>query len=171
VIRVVGAALVIFGTSAWGLLGVLRLRRRETSIGALARSIGLLRAEICTLTTPLSEAAARLARECEPPAAKFYENLLEDLPRLGDATFPELWRGAAERTPELLLNPDEASALRELAKSLGKYNIEEQRAALLYAERQFEAFYARAASIRERDTKLRAMLGVASGVFAVLLLL
>jgi stage III sporulation protein AB len=105
------------------------------------------------------------------PVRAFFRNVRRSLGGLGDMALYELWGRAVEETPELLLTEEEVSALRETPRALGRYDIAEQRDALLRAERRFEAFARRAAEKRDADSKTRAFIGAAVGVFAALLLL
>ena len=55
--------------------------------------------------------------------------------------------------------------------SLGRYDIGEQRSAIAYAERRMDEFLHKAEADREKNSKVHAFLGVAAGVFAVVILL
>jgi stage III sporulation protein AB len=166
-----GAALLVGGCTACGLLGVARLRRRAHALETLLRAFSLLRGEICDRLAPMPEVLNRLSRECEYPANALYRNVYDRLPRLGDAGFPELWREAVAVTQELMLTPNESAELCELSSTLGRYNVDEQRDAIERAQRRFEEFARAASDARDRDGKLFSALGIAVGAIVVILLI
>jgi stage III sporulation protein AB len=171
VTRAIGAVLLVAGTTSWGVLGAMKLRNKCRSLAAILWSLGALESEICDRLTPMPELITRLARECEPPARAFYANVAKRLDMLGNIEFSALWRRALGETPELLLNEGEAAVINGLSLVLGRYDAEEQRGAIAYARRRFEDFQRRAETARDTDSRLRAFLGVAAGLFAALILI
>ena len=86
-------------------------------------------------------------------------------------SFAAIWRRSVETTPELLLTEQETQTLAELGFSLGRYDAKEQSNALSYTIRRMEIFLQKAEAQRDKDSKTQAFLGVAAGVFAVIILL
>ena len=170
-IKILGAACVILGSCAWGALGVIKLRRRASGLAAVTRSLGALRAELCTRLTPMPEITRRLAQDSDEPVKSFWRNLAAKMPELGDARFSDLWEQTAASTRELPFLPDEAAVFIEAGRVIGRYDIEEQRAALIFAEERFREFTERAEQRRDKDSKTRAALGVSAGIFITLVLL
>lgn len=170
-IRVLGAVLLIAGAAGCGIKGVVKLRGRARTLSALASSLDIVQSEICDRLTPMPELLELIEREAAYPACVFYGNVRKHLGDLGETAFSEIWRDAIQSTPELLLEAQDALVLAELGMSLGKYNAEEQANALAYAKRRLEAQAAAAAAERDRDSKLHAVVGVAAGVFAVMVLI
>jgi stage III sporulation protein AB len=170
-VRVIGAILMLAGTTAWGLDGVMKLRGRCGSLRALTSALGVMRGEICDRLTPVSEIAQMLAREAQYPANLFFQNLREGINDLGDTRFSVIWQRAVTDTPQLRLNASEALTLSELGVSVGRYDVHEQRDALMYVQRRMEEYAAGADRARETNSKLRMFLGVAAGVFAVVMLI
>ena len=162
---------MICGTSAWGISGVLKLRRRCRIIAELTVAVGAIRGEITTRLTPVPELISRIARESAGPSRSFFKSIEVRLSDIGEFTLYDIWCGALENTPELLLLQDERDALREVPRALGRYDIEEQRLALSRAERQFEQFLQRARATQIRDSKIKCTVGIAAGLFIVLLLI
>jgi stage III sporulation protein AB len=163
--------LLILGTSAWGLLGVTRLRRRCRILAELARALGALRAELVTRLEPVPQLISLLSSRTREPVASLFRNVEARLPQLGETSFYDIWGQAVTATPELLLEPEEQRELREVPRALGRYDVEEQRVALERAERRFEEFSRRADEKRDADSKTRACIGVAAGVFLALILI
>jgi len=170
-IRLIGAVLITAGAAAWGLLGVFRLRSRVRSLNALVSALGVMKSEICERLTPMPELLKLLGNEATPPASLLFKNAAEKIPSLGSKPFSTLWNQAVHETPELLLAPPEELALKELGLSLGRYDIGEQRSALQYAERRLGDYARKAETEREKNSKVHAFLGVAAGLFAVVILL
>lgn len=170
-IRLIGAVLITAGTAAWGLLGVFRLRSRVKSLSAIVSALGVMKSEICDRLTPMPELLKLLAADATYPASALFINASEKIPSLGSKPFSAIWNQAVQDTPELLLTPPEALVLKELGMSLGRYDTGEQRSALLYAERRMDEFARKAEMERERNSKVHAFLGVAAGLFAVVILL
>ena len=168
-IKLIGAIMLIGGTAAWGLTSVFRLRARCRSLAAVTHALGVMQSEICDRLTPMPELFVQLADEAEYPASLLYKNAGDKLQSLGSASISSIWRKAVSSTPELLLAPPEEAVLAELGASLGKYNADEQKNALVYTRRRMEEFTRRAEQTRDNDSKMHALLGVASGVFAVVI--
>jgi stage III sporulation protein AB len=162
---------MLAGTTAWGLDGMMKLRGRCKSLSALTAALGVMRSEICDRLTPISELAEMLGREAQYPADMFFRNLREGMGELGCARFSSIWQNAVTGTPQLQLSAREALTLSELGVSIGRYNVDEQREALLYVQGKMEEYAAGAERAREANSKLRVFLGVAAGVFAVVILL
>jgi stage III sporulation protein AB len=170
-IRILGAVMMIFGASAWGILGVVRLRERVRSLSAITAALGIVRCEICERLTPVPELFVMMGKEAQYPASALFRRAERKMSELGIATFPQIWRLAVSETPELLLRPREATALSDLGLTLGRYNADEQRREIDYMKRRFEGFLRDAETERQRDSKMHALLGIAAGVFCVMILL
>ena len=109
--------------------------------------------------------------EATYPASLLFQNANEKMASLGSRPFSFIWRSAVLNTPELLLKPPEELILTELGMSLGRYDTGEQRSAIAYAARRLEEFRRRAEEDRDRNSKVRAFLGVAAGIFVAVILL
>jgi stage III sporulation protein AB len=130
-----------------------------------------MRSEIVTRLTPVPELMERMALQTAVPVSSFFRNIHARLGELGSVALYDIWAQTIDAAPELLLSQEERAALRELARSLGRYDAAEQRAALERAERSFEEFARRADERRGADSKTFAALGAAAGVFIVLILI
>lgn len=170
-IRLIGAVLITAGTAAWGVMGVLSLRSRVNSLSALVSALGVMKSEICDRLTPMPELLRQMSREAAYPASLLFKNAAEKIPSIGVKPFSSIWRQAVAGTPELLLTPAEELVLTELGVVLGRYDVSEQRSAISYAERRMEDFLRRAEADRDKNSKVRAFLGIAAGVFAIVILL
>jgi stage III sporulation protein AB len=130
-----------------------------------------MKSEICDRLTPMPELLKQLTNEASPPASMLFKNAAEKIPSLGSRSFSSLWSQAVMETPELLLTPQEELVLKELGMSLGRYDTGEQKNAIQYAERRMDEYARKAETERERNSKVHAFLGIAAGLFAVVILL
>lgn len=170
-LKILGAIFVIGGTAAWGAANVIKLRRRCRILRELTGAVGAIRSEITTRLTPVPELITRMTHETDEPVSLFFKNVEERLPDLGVLTLYDIWEEALINTPELSLFEDELDALKEVPRALGRYDLEEQRLALSRTERRLEQFLQRAQETRERDSRTKGFIGVAVGIFIVLLLI
>lgn len=170
-IQLIGAVLITAGAAAWGVLEVFRLRSHAKSLNTIVSALGVMRSEICDRLTPMPALLHQLSDEATYPASQLFKNAGELTPALGSRSFSSIWSQAVMNTPELLLTPQEELVLKELGMSLGKYDTGEQRHAILYTERRIEELYRKAEADRERNSKVYGFLGVAAGLFAVVILL
>ena len=171
-ITLIGAILLISGTAAYGLRGVLRLRERSRALAAITHALGVMQSEICDRLTPMPELLCQLAQEAEYPAGILFKNAEEKMrSALGGVSFAIIWRQAALETPELMLTQEEQTVLCELGLSLGRYNAEQQKTALQYTQRRMEEFRQKADADRDANSKIHAFLGVAAGIFAAVILI
>ena len=170
-IRLMGAVLITTGTAAWGILGVLRLRSRVRSLAALISALDAMKSEICDRLTPMPELLRQMTLEATYPASLLFHNASGLMTSLGSKPFSAIWRQAVQNTPELLLRPQEELVLTELGLSLGRYDVAEQRGAFAYAARRLDDCLRRAEADRDKNSKVRAFLGVAAGIFVAVILL
>lgn len=170
-IRYLGAALVIAATGSMGFMGVWRLKKRSEALEGLITSLQLMESEICSRMTPMREVLELLAQRAPQSVRGLYRRAYEDMNDLGRRSFYAIWKGAVLSSRELRLREDEAQVLTELGLCLGRYDVREQAEAISRVRRRLEPALARAEEERRRDTKLHAFFGLASGLFAVILLL
>ena len=168
-IKVIGASLIMAGTVGWGIMGVRRLRIRASVLRELTSSLDIMRGEICERCTPMPQLLKNLSELYRAPVSNFYRRAAEKLET--DETLFKAWQSAVDESAELMLNEDEKSAMRELGLCLGKYDAQEQRTAIEYTRRRLSAFADKAIAQRDSESKLHAFLGVAAGIFAVMILL
>jgi stage III sporulation protein AB len=171
VIRLIGAILIIAGTTAWGVSGAMALRSRCADISSVRRALGAMEREICDRLAPMPDIAERLSKDADMPARAFFENVRSRMDELGSVEFSAIWRHALADTPQLNLTGEELDVLGALSLVLGRYDTQEQRREIRYAASRFEEFSRRAELSRDRNGRVRAFLGVAAGVFAVLILI
>ena len=171
-LSIIGAILLIGGSAAFGFSSVMRLRARSRNLQMIASALGVMQSEICDRLTPMPELLANLAVEMQQPVSLLFKNAEESMKSgLGALSFAEIWKQAVTETTELMLTAQEAGVLSELGLWLGRYNPEEQKTSLQYTQRRIEEFMRRADNERDTNSKTHAFLGVAAGIFAVVILI
>ncbi len=154
-----------------GFHGVAVLRGRVKSLEALIVSLQLMESEICTRMAAMREVLDMLSREAPACVRGLYKRASGGLAALGRCSFYTIWRMAVEKSRELRLRPQEAETLISLGLSLGRYDVNEQAEAIGRTIKRLENALRQAEEERDRDWKLHAFFGLASGVFAVIVLL
>ena len=170
-VRAIGALLLIGGTAFWGLLGAARLSSHAGQLRGMVAALQVMQSEICTRLTPMEEVLRTVCWGTRGGVRCFFENVTAAFSRLEAETFSRIWTGAVENTPQLVLSRGEKQALIQLGQSLGRYDARQQREALAYAIGRFESFALRAETERREKARLNAFMGVAAGLFAVVILL
>ena len=160
-IRYIGAALVVAATGTMGLMGVWRLRRACEALEGLIASLQIMESEICARMTPMREVLELLSQTAPRGVRGLYRRAFEGMGDLGRRSFYSIWKSGAE----------EQRVLEELGLCLGRYDVREQAEAIARVRSMLEPALDRAEEERRRDTKLHAFFGVASGLFAVMILL
>lgn len=138
---------------------------------ALIVSLQLMESEICTRMATMREVLDMLSREAPASVRGLYRRASGGLAALGRCSFYTIWRMAVEKSRELRLRPGEIETLTSLGLSLGRYDVNEQAEAIGRTRKRLEAALRQAETERDRDWKLHAFFGLASGIFAVIILL
>jgi stage III sporulation protein AB len=171
-LRIIGSVCILLGCSAAGILAGKRLADHEKALGDLLAALTLIESEIVSRLTPIPE-AIRIAYQCaraDHPCRKFLGECLEKLEKSGPQEFASVWRNAADETLGILPS-EERQVLAELSGSLGRYDAEEQAAAIGSVRFRIERFRAAAERERERSAKIYRTLGVTVGIAAVIVLI
>ncbi len=121
--KLLGGLLIVLAAGWTGAGPVLRLRRRQQVLEALALALELLRAELRSSLAPLPELFAAVAGASDGPAAAFFHQLALDMQAQPLTTPLQLMR---RRMPMLGLEPRESAILLELGNALGCYDLESQ---------------------------------------------
>ena len=170
-LKYIGAILLTAGATLWGFSGAKSLRDRGIALRAVETSLEIMCSEVCDRLTPVPELFAILAERGAKPADRLYANAQGRLDRIGALPFSEIWEQAVLATPELMLSNEERLTLCRLGHSLGRYDIGEQRRAITAAKERFGEYAAKAEAERDKNWKSQAFLGIAAGLFTVIILL
>ena len=167
-LKLVGACLIMASAAGIGVSFSTDLKRRCQELRILKQLAYMLRGEIKFTKTPLPEAFSHISVRLPEPFGNFLSNVAE---ALGTAD-GELWR---EKIKESLagshLSRMDKEQLGTLGEVLGYLDLEMQLASIdLYLE-QLELSIQEAESSMSSKQKLYQSLGVAGGIFLVILLI
>ena len=168
--RYIGAALILAASCAFGAGMTKSLKTRVRHLSSLCQALLILKSEICTRLTPLSDAFEKLSREGPPAASGLFDLALEGMKELGSVSMLSIWHSAVEGSG-LQLTDEERDCLSGVGAVLGSSDIEAQAAALDNAVDRFRMALPAAEEKCASDGKANAMLSMAAGIFVVLILL
>jgi len=166
-VKIFGAIFILFSPAAAAYVLTESLRAAAAARAAIRRGLKLMQSEISVRLTPIPELTERLAECSETPFRDFMSELHFNLSGLGECEFTEIWD---KSLAVIKLAPDEMSVLKDLGRSIGRYDAEEQCAALRYAEERFDDFAARAEQRRSADSRIRAAAALSAGIIIILIL-
>ncbi|OAT86541.1 stage III sporulation protein SpoIIIAB [Desulfotomaculum copahuensis] len=170
-LKLLGAALVLFACGLAG-FGVARgYSRRPLELRGLRAALQMLETEIIYTATPLAEAVERVAARAEPRIAPLFARSGEELRAMSGCSAREAWeRGLAAFYPATALKPADLAILRQLGTSLGVSDRQDQSKHLHLAMEQLGLEMNKAAREAERQVKLWNYLGFLGGLAVILLL-
>ena len=163
-----GKALLFLGCTALGVLG-----GRTCGSGQLAcrSSAGCWQPgrELAFSLRPLDQLMAGAQEGSQGPVADFFRACRQAFTAGGRESWADSWATALEATP-LPLTPEDRRLLREAGDVLGRYDGESQRAALEALLARLEDQGAQAQAEAHRLFRVYLALGVAAGLFCLILL-
>ena len=168
-IKSFAATLVIVIPAVIGFGQISILRRRIQTLTEFITAFELMRSEICTRLTPLTELVKIMSREM--PVCGFFVALDTAMKDLGHFSFPQIWFNALNAAPGLGLKDDDIKILGFLGLQLGRYEAGEQEAALSNVIRRLEKNLTGAKGELGVKGNLYAGLGIASGLLLAVLLI
>ncbi len=164
--KYLGAALILAGCLAAGLMYAGEKRRRLSTLTSLCAALELMAGELETKLSPLPEICSFLAGRTEGETGDFFAELTASLTRLGGAEFAQLWREAAKKCL-VSLAAVELDELGRLGAILGRYTLDEQLSAL----RACGAYMTEAAQRAEKSYPEQRRLGLCLSATAGILLI
>ena len=168
-LRLLGAALLVAGCGGLGFSAAGRLARRVGVLRALLGALEGMERELSFRLTPMPELLERAA-ESPPPAGELFARCRARLDELGERPLSQLWRESVEDTPLGLTGPA-LLALEELGDVLGRYDGEEQRAALARTRAELGRALEQAREESEKQGRMYRALGLTAGAMLAILLL
>ena len=171
-LKFAGACLIMVSAAGIGVSFSADLRRRCQELRILKQLVYMLRGEIKYTKTPLPEAFYHISVRLPEPFGSFLSRVVEELAKAEGRTFGELWREQIRETlHSSRLNRMDKEQLATLGEVLGYLDVEMQLAAIdLYIE-QLEEGIREAENSMGTKQKLYQSLGVAGGIFLVILLI
>lgn len=167
--KLLGAAAVLGASVALGARRSAARWRELKCLDGLCHAVRLMRAELVSRLSPMEELLRFAASRTAGETADFLTSVLQNMDRLGERSFAELWSDAAEGCLSSL-PAAQRLALHRLGAALGRFELQEQEAAceafLLEAQAALDE---RRAAFPQRR-RLDFALGAAGGALLCLVL-
>lgn len=170
-LSLIGAVLIIGSTTFFGISAFLRLKRRVDMLDTFLFALGQMEREITQRLLPIPEVLELLIEETKAPVSHFFARVDKGMREVGVYSFSSIWNKALGASQELLLKKEEVRILEDVGKVLGRYHTQEQKTALQYAQKRIAQCLKQAQAEKQTQGKMQATLGVAAGIFVVLILL
>ena len=169
-VKILGAALILFGTCAWGFQRVKKLAYHVTTLDGVIASLERMKNEICVGFVPMKSVMERMSENADGPMREFFAEVSDKMEGLRRESFEMIWCTGVENARQLKLDRDERAVLSSLGAVLGKYDRRTQRSYIDKACSELARFRERAEHDREVNTRVHAYLGIAAGIFSVVVL-
>lgn len=170
-LKIMGALMILASATGIGISCSMDLKKYCMELRLLKQLFYMLRGEIKYTKTPLAEAFERIAARLPEPFSAFLRKTAEEMENLDGRTFGELWREEiGTGLSGTHLKKDDKEQLGALGEVLGYLDLEMQVSSIeLYLE-QLEISIQSAQDAITAKQKLYQSLGVAGGIFLVILL-
>ena len=167
----IGALLILASAAGIGVSFSNDFKRRCMELRLLKQMIYMLRGEIKYTKTPLPDAFASIAVRMKEPFGSFLEELAKQMENPENGTFGELWQAQIKaQLSGTHLKREDKEQLGSLGEVLGYLDLEMQLSSIeLYLE-QLELRIRESQEAARTKQKLYQSLGVAGGIFLVILL-
>ena len=171
-LKVAGACLIMISAAGIGASFSADLKKRCRELRVLKQLVYMLRGEIKYTKSPLPEAFYHISVRLPRPFGPFLAGTAEALGKADGRTFGDIWREQIEASlSDSHLNRTDKSQLETLGEVLGYLDLEMQLSAIdLYLE-QLEISIREAENSIGAKQKLYQSLGIAGGIFLVILLI
>lgn len=166
----IGVFAVVLSCLAMGWGRVMMLRKEIQTLNALSKGIWAIRSELSCRLCPMDELLSLAAGQTEMEAAGFFRTCAEELNRLNENSFSEIWADACRRCLTTL-SAESRGQLAALGASLGRYEIGDQLAA---CDRFLRSTEEKEKYLRQKfpeQSRLILAVSAAAGVFLCLLIL
>lgn len=172
-LKLVGAALVLFAGTLLGFLQAAKFAERPRQIRQLLHAMQRLETEIGYGQTPLPDALDRISSLLHPPPlAALFAGASERLRDGTGATVQQCWESSIhEGWPKTAMRAGEKEAMLRLGASLGGSGREDQLKHMRLAVLQLQTEEALAREDQQRYEKLSRNLGVLGAALVVILML
>ena len=168
-IKLLGSVLVAGGGLWLGIFACARLRLRLRVLEEVIRGLALLEGEMALKGGALEELMLALSHRAPGAAGELFSAYAHALSRLGEDTAAGLWRAAVDNLPDL--SREGKDILASLGEFLGRYDREEQCAAMTAVRGQLEQLRAREGEKCRENCRLCRVLSLSGGGFLVILLI
>lgn len=174
-LKMLGCALVLAGSSGYGVWLANRYRRQLAEAEQLRQMIFLLKGQIIYANAPLHEALEAVGKRSEGEFAALFVRAAERIARQDGEMFSAIWKQEVEQLgresgSDFALSKEDRQALAALGEHLGFLDREmQERNLLLYLE-QLDLRIQQLREHKQERCRLYTSLGVMSGLFLAILL-
>lgn len=169
-IRFLGAGLILSACTFFAVSKTKAMRNRIQTLLALIDALHIIRSEITTNLTPISEILNQLETHKNTSVCRLFSTVNRSISREGIPYFGKCWSSGVEQCcTELTFQ--ERDALCALGNVLGKYSAEEECAAIDRCIATLESGYAAAKEKYADDAKLYTGVSMVTGLMLVILLI
>lgn len=167
----IGALLILASAAGIGISFGNDLKGRCMELRLLKQMVYMLRGEIKYTKTPLPEAFSNIAVRMKEPFGSFLEEMAKQMGSLESESLGDLWQAQIKaQLSGTHLKKEDKEQLKSLGEVLGYLDLEMQLSSIdLYLE-QLELGIREAQEAAQTKQKLYQSLGVAGGIFLVILL-
>jgi len=172
VLKIIGALMILVSATAIGASYSTDLKKHCMELRLLKQMLYMLRGELKYTRTPLPEAFLHIAERLPAPFSVFLQETSREMAKYDGRTFSALWQEAVKKQLyEVHLKKEEKEQLLALGEILGYLDLEMQLSSIeLYLE-QLEVSIRNAQDTLGTRQKLCQSLGIAGGVFLIILLI
>lgn len=171
-IKLFGSVLIVLATTGIGFTMGRDLKIRLDNLRYIKKLMLMLRGEIKYLKAPLDEAFYNVGKRAKAPFNFFFHNIASEIENLECESFYEIWCTHIDKElTKIKLNRRDCQTLKRVGEHLGYMDKEMQLGMIdLYVEQLEDDIKQSKESV---DEKIRVYhcLGIATGIFAVLIIL
>jgi stage III sporulation protein AB len=171
-LKLFGAALILFAGTAYGFYRASRYARRPRELRHLAHALTTLESEIVFGVTPLPAALQRVASAVPAPLSQLFLSASDKLrDSMGERTADECWKAAVTETwPHTALQEAERQTMLSLGASLGVTDRDDQAKHIRLCIAQLQAEEISARDEQTRYEKMWRSLGALGAALVVILM-
>lgn len=164
-----GKVCLLAGCAALGVLRGCRLGQRAACLEEFRRVLEGLSRELSFSLRPVADLLAGAAEGSRGNLAAFFQTCRRRFDAGGQESWAESWWAALDQTP-LPLEEEDRRLLQEAGDVLGRYDGESQRQALTALVQRLADQAQKARATAQRLFRVYVALGVAGGLFCVIML-
>jgi stage III sporulation protein AB len=170
-IKLIGAALILFSGAMIGFYQASQYAARPRQIRQLIQALKLLETEILYGFTPLPEALGKIGRQMSPPISEIFIDTADQLGENSGTTTTDAWRQAiSDHWRRTAMKPVEEDIVRQLGLTLGTTDRDDQIKHLQLAVTSLRAEEEAARDDQSRYEKMWKSLGILTGALVVVLM-
>jgi stage III sporulation protein AB len=171
-LRLLGTVLVIGACSALGFSARQHMAHRVIILEQFIQMLDMISAELDNHQTPLPDIIHQLAEESGTELRRLFSEMNRRLACKDGLSFAYRWQTTIrDMAPELGLESEEITILRDVAAYLGRYQAEQQIFGLQQTRARLESVKANALHTLQTKGSVYRTCGIAGGIVAVLMML